>query len=59
MSFYVPTADDEPRVSDGPECTVEVTEPEVLGYLLGPDGEPIATLLDRRVVPFGFTRSRT
>lgn len=33
---------------------VTVTDPLVLGYLYGPDGEPFATLLDRRVVPFGF-----
>lgn len=36
---------------------VEVNDPEVLGYLLGPDGEPIATLLSRRRIPFGFQGS--
>lgn len=41
---------------DGPAVEVEVTGPEVLGYLYGPKGEPIATLLDRPVIPFGFQR---
>lgn len=40
-----------------PELTVEVTDPAVLGYLYGPRGEVLCTLLDRPVVPFGF-RSR-
>lgn len=39
---------------DPPTLTLEVTDPEVLGYLLGPRGERIATLLDRPWVPFGF-----
>lgn len=33
---------------------VHVTDPEILATLLGPDGEPLAYLLDRRQVPFGF-----
>lgn len=41
---------------DGPALTLEVTDPQVLGYLLGPDGEPIATLVDRRPIQFGFSR---
>lgn len=49
--------DDEPGPGgpDLPALTVEITEPKVLAYLYGPDGAPIATLLDRPIVPFGFT----
>lgn len=46
--------DDEDLESDPPHIDVEITAPNVLGYLLGPDGEPVATLLDRPIVPFGF-----
>lgn len=37
---------------------VVVTEPELLATLLGPDGEVIAALYDRRPVPFGFRPTR-
>lgn len=37
------------------DLTVEVNPPEIVGTLLGPDGEPIRYLLDRPAVPFGFT----
>lgn len=46
--------DEEDLYSDPPLIEVEITDPNVLGYLLGPDGEPIATLLDRSTVTFGF-----
>lgn len=45
---------DTPNAAD---LTLVVTDPEVLGYLLGPDGAPIATLLDRPLIPFGFQRT--
>lgn len=42
---------------DAPHLSVEITEPDVVGYLYGPDGAPFATILDRPWVPFGFQRS--
>ena len=45
--------------SGGPalgDIEVEVTEPEVLGVIYGPDGKVAFTLLDRPVQPFGFQR---
>lgn len=37
--------------------TVERTEPEVLGVILGPDGVPLRAVFDRPVVSFGFVPS--
>lgn len=37
-----------------PVCEVTETDPEIVGRILGPDGETIAIVLDRPVVPFGF-----
>ena len=36
------------------EPEAAITEVEVIEVLLGPDGEPIAELLSRAYVPFGF-----
>lgn len=44
--------DEEPGGLD--TCEVTVTPPQLLGTLLGPDGEVIRALYDRRIVPFGF-----
>jgi len=33
-----------------------LTEPEVIGQLLGPDGEVISEMFDREVGTFGFTK---
>ncbi len=35
---------------------VDIEGPQVLGYLYGPNGDPIATLMDRPYITFGFTR---
>ena len=54
---FIPPPDQPMFIPNDPaSCEVEVTDPEVLKYLLGPDGEPIATLLDRRPVKFGFVK---
>lgn len=37
-----------------PALEVDITDPEVIGVLYGPDGEPMFDLLDRRPIPFGF-----
>lgn len=37
-----------------PTIDVEATDPEVISYIYGPDGEPMWTFVDRRTVPFGF-----
>lgn len=37
-----------------PEPMVTETDQEPWGTLLGPDGEPIGHLVDKRRVPFGF-----
>jgi hypothetical protein len=50
--FYIDFEDDDLQV-DAPSLDVEIGDAKVLGYLYGPNDEPIATLLDRRVVPFG------
>lgn len=39
---------------EAPSPTVEVTDPEVVAVLLGPDGEPLLIMVDRP--PFGFQR---
>lgn len=49
-------ADDGTYPSDAPSLEVEIEGPEILGYLYGPTGDIIATLLDRPQIPFGFTR---
>lgn len=38
-----------------PDVTVHVADPEVVGTILGPDGEPLHTVLAERM-PFGFGR---
>lgn len=57
---FAPDEDDEEEPgSDAPAWTdiqVEVSDPEVAGELLGPDGAPLATVYARPVVPFGFRR---
>jgi hypothetical protein len=37
---------------DPPYLTVEFTDPEVVGVLLGPDGEPVKFMLNRE--PIGY-----
>lgn len=37
-----------------PDLTVYETDPEILGVLYGPDGEPLSILTDRPVIPFGY-----
>lgn len=49
--------DDEPI--DVPSVDVEIGGPEVLGVLLGVDGEVAFTLVDRPILPFGFCRGET
>jgi hypothetical protein len=52
---YVEPDDDEPDDDiEAPELVVEITEPTAVGRLFGPDGRVLATLYDRRIVPFGF-----
>jgi hypothetical protein len=51
--------DDEEEEEEPPEpyvtsLEVHVTDPELLGTLYAPNGDVIAVLYDRRVVPFGF-----
>jgi hypothetical protein len=48
--------DDEPDI-ELPHLEVEVTDPQVVGTILGPDGEPLHTVLDREIFPFGFCRT--
>jgi hypothetical protein len=43
-----------PALSPPASIEVEVTEPEVVGVLLGPDGEPLIVLWDREPIDFGF-----
>lgn len=45
---------DDEVVYEVPAITVEVTEPQEVGRLYGPDGETLLILLDRSWVPFGF-----
>lgn len=37
-----------------PSIEVEITDPEVVGTILGPDGQPLHTVLARETFPFGF-----
>jgi len=37
-----------------PHVEVEIGGPEIVGVILGPDGEPLHTVLDRERFPFGF-----
>ncbi len=46
--------DEEWGPTDPPALEVDLVEPVVLGELLGPDGEVMYLLLDRRPIPFGF-----
>lgn len=39
---------------DAPQLVVEITDPTVVGTILGPDGEPLHSVLDRPRFPFGF-----
>lgn len=39
-----------------PDLEVDVTEPTILAELYGPNGDVIAYLVDRRPIPFGYTR---
>lgn len=55
-TFFYPDADDEFDEPSPPSLDVEVSAPQVLGHLLGPDGEVMFTLVDRPVIPFGFRR---
>ncbi len=48
--------DDDDPPPDTPCIDVDIEGPQVLAYLYGPNGDPIATLLDRPLIPFGFTR---
>lgn len=41
-----------------PTCDFEINDPVIIGELLGPDGQPIAYLLDRPAVQFGFQPPR-
>lgn len=38
-----------------PDVTVDVADVDVVGTILGPDGEPLHTVLAERM-PFGFCR---
>lgn len=42
---------------DIPHLEVEITDPDVVGTILGPDGEPLHTVLSRPRFPFGFNLS--
>lgn len=46
---------DEP--TNPPGLTVEVTDPEIIGYLYGPRGQLLGTVLDRAPMPFGFVKA--
>lgn len=48
--------DDPNLVVEPPSVTVDVAERGIVGTILGPDGEPLHTVLEPRT-PFGFTRS--
>lgn len=37
-----------------PDLSVDIEDPVPIGELYGPNGDVIATLLDRRPIPFGF-----
>ena len=43
--------DDDPIA---PHLEVEIGGPEIVGTILGPDGGPLHTVLDRDLFPFGF-----
>jgi hypothetical protein len=51
--WWAPDDDNDLR-TEPPPIEVEDTPNEVVGELLGPDGEPIVWLLERAVVPMGF-----
>lgn len=40
-----------------PSLEVEITDPDVVGTILGPDGQPLHTVLSRERFPFGFNLS--
>lgn len=42
---------------DPPAITVDVSDPKVVGTILGPDGRPLHTVLAPRP-PFGFRSAR-
>lgn len=58
MTWVDPDVDGDDWETDDPApfgpCEVTVTEPQLVGTLLGPDGEVIAALYDRRIIPFGY-----
>lgn len=50
--FEEDDTEDTPTEPASPE--VDISDPRIIAELLGPDGEPLAFLLDRPAVPFGY-----
>lgn len=43
-----------PESTDTPHVEVEIDDLDVIGVILGPDGQPLHTVLERDRFPFGF-----
>jgi hypothetical protein len=41
---------------DAPDLLVEFDDPQALGAILGPDGDPIHIVMEPRPFPFGFSK---